>query len=177
LCAQDGSECTSRNLRENHGFRGLMMDGGNSRPEINLQQEMMFSHNIVQLFKKHKVPLAGFDHLTVDIDQNTFWVALEILRGGYRPRSLAAEMNRNLAWSDSFATIDMPEEMAFFHDACGGYGCYQAPRGKLTETGDTLEHLTWKPALFAKHDITNTSAAARQSAASSSTNKQQCALA
>ncbi|KAF6252969.1 hypothetical protein COO60DRAFT_478397 [Scenedesmus sp. NREL 46B-D3] len=130
---EDGSECTTRNLRETHGFSGLMMDGSNSRPEINLQQEMMFSHNIVQLFQKHKVPHPGFDHLTVDIDQNTFWVALEVLRAGYRPRSLAAEMNRNLAWSDSYATIDMPEEMAFFRDACGN-GCYQLPR--KAETGD-----------------------------------------
>jgi hypothetical protein len=135
---QDGSECTTRNLREAHGFSGLMMDGGHSKPEINLQQEMMFSHNIVQLFKKHKVPLAGFDHLTVDIDQNTFWVALEVLRAGYRPRSLAAEMNRNLAWNDSFATIDMPEEMAFFHDACGN-GCYRLPR--KAETGAVKLHV------------------------------------
>jgi hypothetical protein len=118
---QDGSQCTTRNLRENHGFSGLMMDGGNSRPEINLQQEMMFSHNIVQLFKKHKVPHPGFDHLTVDLDQNTFWIALAVLRGGFKPRSLTVEINRNFAWHDSYATVDMPQEMAFIPDGCADY--------------------------------------------------------
>ncbi|WIA15842.1 hypothetical protein OEZ85_012597 [Tetradesmus obliquus] len=106
-----GTQCTTRNLREAHNFTGLMMDGSNSRPEINQQQEMMFSHNIAALFKKYNVPRPGFDHMTVDLDQNTFWVALEVLRGGYRPRSLAVEINRNLAWKDSYATVDMPEEM------------------------------------------------------------------
>jgi hypothetical protein len=117
-CLQDGRQCTTRNLRENHGFSGLMMDGGNSRPEINLQQVMMFSHNIAQLFKKHKVPHPGFDHLTVDLDQNTFWIALAVMRGSYRPRSLAVEINRNFAWHDSYATVDMPQEMAFTADGC-----------------------------------------------------------
>jgi hypothetical protein len=56
---QDGNQCTTRNLRENHGFTGLSMDGGNSRPDINLQQEMIFSHNIVQLFIKHKCRIQG----------------------------------------------------------------------------------------------------------------------
>jgi hypothetical protein len=114
-----------------------MMDGGHSKPELNLQQEMMFSSNIVQLFKKHKVPHPGFDHLTVDIDQNTFWVALEVMLAGYRPRSLAVEMNRNLAWADSFATIDMPEEMAFFRECV--WGCFQLPR--KAETGGLLSEL------------------------------------
>jgi hypothetical protein len=115
---QDGTQCTTRNLREAHGFSGLMMDGGHSKPDINLQQEMMFSHNIVQLFNKHKVPHPGFDHLTVDLDQNTFWIALEVLRAGYRPRSLTVEMNRNFAWSDSYATVDMPDQMWLSEDAC-----------------------------------------------------------
>lgn len=108
---QDGTQCSTRILREAHNFTGLLMDGGHSRPEINLQKEMMYSHNIASLFSKHSVPSPSFDHLTVDLDQNTFWVALEVLRAGYRPRSLAVEINRNLAWGDSYATVDMLEEM------------------------------------------------------------------
>jgi hypothetical protein len=99
-----------------------MMDGGFSRPDVNLQKEMMFSHNIVQLFQKHKVPHPSFDQLTVDLDQNTFWIALSVLRGGYRPRSLTVEINRNFAWSDSYATLDMLDEMSFVRDACEA-GC------------------------------------------------------
>lgn len=108
---EDGRQCTTRNLRENHGFSGLMMDGSNNRPEINLQQELMYSHNIVQLFKKYSVPHPKFDHMTVDLDQNTFWVALSVMRAGYRPRSLTVEINRNFARGDSYAVIDMPQEM------------------------------------------------------------------
>eukprot|EP00882_Tetradesmus_deserticola_P010799 GHRQ01011408.1.p1 GENE.GHRQ01011408.1~~GHRQ01011408.1.p1 ORF type:complete len:269 (+),score=24.59 GHRQ01011408.1:189-995(+) len=128
---EDGSQCTTRNLRENHGFSGLMMDGSNSRPEVNLQNETISSHNIVQLFSKYKVRHPRFDHLTVDIDQNTYWVALAVLRAGYRPRSLAVEFNRNLAWRDSYATIDMPQEMAFHRDTCE-FGCSQLSDRTLT---------------------------------------------
>lgn len=67
LRLQNGTECQSRNLRENHNFTGLLMDGSFHRPEINLQQEIMYSNNIVSLFKKYMVPQA-FDQLTVGKD-------------------------------------------------------------------------------------------------------------
>lgn len=104
------------------------MDGGNYRPEINLQKEFIYSFNIVQLFQKHKVPYPVIDHATVDLDQNTFWVALAMLRGGYRPRSLTVEFNRNFPITDSYATVDVPEEMNFVPDACEK-GCAAPPLG------------------------------------------------
>lgn len=131
---QNGDECSTRNLREHHNFTGLLMDGGNYKPEINLQKEFIYSHNIVDLFKKYKVPTAPFDQATLDIDQNTFWVAQEVLRAGYRPRSLTIEFNRNFAWHDSYATVDMPDEMAFTEDAVTcKYGCYSPP-GEVSST-------------------------------------------
>ena len=36
-------------------------------------REWMNSSNIVSLFEKHGVP-KRFDHMTIDIDLNTFWV-------------------------------------------------------------------------------------------------------
>jgi hypothetical protein len=98
-------------LREHYGWTGLMMDGSNYRPEINLQKEFIFSHNIVQLFEKYNVSKPYFDQLTVDIDMNNFWAALAVLRGGYRPRSFTVEFNRNLDWNQEYATVDFPNDM------------------------------------------------------------------
>lgn len=50
-----------------------MMDGSHSNPAINLHTEWMLSSNIVSLFRKYKVSTA-FDHMTIDIDLNSFWV-------------------------------------------------------------------------------------------------------
>jgi hypothetical protein len=126
-CFQDGRECTTCNLRENHNFTGLMMDGGFFIPKVNLQREFVYSWNIMQPFQKHKVPHPSFDHLTVDLDQNTFGVALAVLRGGYRPRSLTVDFNRNFAWSDpGYAVLDMTDEMWLYPDACEA-GCSAPP--------------------------------------------------
>jgi hypothetical protein len=112
-----------------------MMDGGYYNPQLNLQKEFIYSHNIVQLFQKHKVPYPSFDHLTVDIDLNTFAVALAVLRGGFRPRSLTVEFNRNFAWSDSgYAVLDVPDEQWVYPDACEG-GCDNPPF-----TGEQQKH-------------------------------------
>ncbi len=39
---QDGSECTTRYLREQKNWTGLMMDGGFDKPEINLHRYSLF---------------------------------------------------------------------------------------------------------------------------------------
>lgn len=119
-----GLECHSRNLRERHGWTGLIMDGSHENMAINLRKELVrwggygfglyctrsqpsshadsdvrreplasveshptarpsksqpaivqiFAENIADLFAKYDV-LRRVDHLTIDIDQNTFWVA------------------------------------------------------------------------------------------------------
>ena len=48
-----GRETNTRHLREAHGWRGLMMDGGYRKPSINLQQEMINVSNVVSLFRKY----------------------------------------------------------------------------------------------------------------------------
>lgn len=95
-----GEECTTRHFRED-GWAGLMMDGGNSRPEINLRQEFFNAEGIAHQFARHAVPWR-FDHLTIDIDQNTFWVLHAVLRAGFRPRVVAAEINRNFHPADAY---------------------------------------------------------------------------
>ena len=77
---EDGSQCSTRLLREKGGWTGLMMDGRFHNESINLHKEWMTSSNIVSLFEKHKVP-RQFDHMTIDIDLNTLWV-LQVSPGG-----------------------------------------------------------------------------------------------
>ncbi|KAI8465406.1 MAG: hypothetical protein J3K34DRAFT_487847 [Monoraphidium minutum] len=130
---QDCSECTTRYLRTK-GWTGLLMDGGYSNASINLQQEFMRSDNIAALFKKHGVPHPHFDHLTVDVDLNTFWLLRAVLAAGYWPRSVAVEYNRqppgggpgNFAPNQSYAVVDMPGEM-------WAGGCYYGASGLALE--------------------------------------------
>jgi len=102
-----GAQCTTRNLRENFGWTGVMMDGGYKNESIGLFQEYITADNIAQLFQKHSVPMV-FDHLTVDIDLNTYHVLARILAAGYRPRSLAVEINRNFGPDLAYTTVYMP---------------------------------------------------------------------
>jgi hypothetical protein len=140
---EDGQECTTRNLRENEGWTGLLMDGSNANDAINLRQEFFTAENIVDHFEKYSVP-HHFDHLTVcsghslrladfnvvtlsrvvgaqiDIDQNTFWVLHSVLLAGFRPRTIVAEINRNFHPLDSFTVPYYPSKMWDATNAFGG---------------------------------------------------------
>ena len=89
-----GIECNTRFLREYHGFNGLMMDGSYENPEINLRKEFFWPDNIVELFRKYKVP-RKFDLLSVDTDMFDFYTTYNILRAGYQPRVIVMEINKN----------------------------------------------------------------------------------
>lgn len=77
------------------------MDGSHEDPAINLHTEFFTADNIAQHFAKYSVP-PQFDHLTIDIDLNTFWVLHAVLHAGYRPRVIVAEVNRNFHPADTF---------------------------------------------------------------------------
>ena len=106
---ENGSECTTRYLRESKNWTGLLLDGGNSNPDINLHEELISYENIVSLFQKYKVPMT-FDHLTVDLDLGSFWLTQAILAAGYRPRTLIVEINRNFdqPLEQSYTTLNLP---------------------------------------------------------------------
>eukprot|EP00775_Hariotina_reticulata_P004390 gene4390-4643_t len=87
------------------------MDGGFENSAINLHREMVFAENIVSLFQKYQVPHPSFDMLTVDIDLNTAYLLRAVLVGGYRPRMMVVEYNRNFAPGDSYVTAYTPDEV------------------------------------------------------------------
>eukprot|EP00798_Chlamydomonas_sp_ICE-L_P015636 gene15636-21745_t len=85
------------------------VENGRENPAINLHKEWMDAETIVSLFEKYNVPKPVFDHLTTDIDLNTFHVLRAILAGGYRPRVVVTEVNRNLAPGDSYTVLYDPK--------------------------------------------------------------------
>jgi len=88
---ENGMECNTRILREKYGWRGLMMDGSNQNDDINLQKEFIHRGNIVDLFKKYRVP-THINYLCVDIDSNDFYCVDEILKS-YTTDILVCEYN------------------------------------------------------------------------------------
>lgn len=89
---QNGCECNTRNLRENHFWKGLLMDGENENKEINLHKEFITAENINSLFDKYNVP-NEFDLLSIDIDYNDWHVWQAIDSKLYRPRVVVIEYN------------------------------------------------------------------------------------
>ena len=75
---EDGKECNTRILREKYKWSGLQMDGSHENRRIQLRNEFITKENIVDLFKKYKVP-PHIHLLSVDIDFNDFYCLKEIL--------------------------------------------------------------------------------------------------
>jgi hypothetical protein len=70
---EDGLERNTREVMENSNYTGLLMDGSNSNPSINLHKEWIYSYNINQLFRKYEVP-KQFDILSIDLDSFDYFV-------------------------------------------------------------------------------------------------------
>jgi hypothetical protein len=94
---EDGSECCTRVLMEKHGWKGLLMDGGNENPSINLCKEFIDAGNIETLFNKYSVP-KDFDFLVIDIDGNDFYVWDAVKH--YSPRVVCIEFNSSFGLED-----------------------------------------------------------------------------
>jgi hypothetical protein len=64
---ENGQQCNTRFLREQLGWRGLMMDGGNENPNISLHREIITSRNINDLLAKYDTP-SIIDLLSIDVE-------------------------------------------------------------------------------------------------------------
>ena len=93
---ESGTECNTRLLRDKKNWSGLLMDGEHENEAYNLHKEMIFPHNIVSLFRKYNVP-KKFDLLSVDTDFKDWYILRNILKAGYRPRVIIAEVNSCLS--------------------------------------------------------------------------------
>lgn len=103
---EDGTQINTRLLREKKGWKGLMLDGGYENKKINLRKHFLDKDNIVEIFKKYKVP-KKFDLLSTDIDLNDFYVLHSILKK-YKPRVVICEYN---------ASFPPPEDKVVIYEA------------------------------------------------------------
>ncbi|CAM9189693.1 unnamed protein product, partial [Ectocarpus fasciculatus] len=77
------------------GWRGLLLDGANSNPDINLHTAWIEPETIVSVFDRHGVP-SDLDYLSIDIDSTDLWIFRAIVSSGrYRPRVITVEYNSN----------------------------------------------------------------------------------
>jgi len=89
--AWDGQHLSNTaNLRLNHGWSGLLMEGSDRADGALVQREHVDAENVEALFRRYGVP-ENFDLLSIDIDGNDYWVwkAVE----SFSPRVVIVEYN------------------------------------------------------------------------------------
>ena len=77
------------------GWTGLLLDGENANPAINLAKAWIAPATIAATLATHGVPFPSFDLLCNDIDSADLWVLRAVLSAGYRPRVVLTEFNVN----------------------------------------------------------------------------------
>jgi hypothetical protein len=100
--AQDAMEVNTRLLREEFGWSGHYLDGGEPNPGLNLHHAFFNASNIVGLMRAHGVSLT-VDLLSVDCDFDDFYLLREILLAGYRPRLLIGEFNAGFMLNQAYS--------------------------------------------------------------------------
>ncbi|KAJ3417253.1 hypothetical protein HDV05_005709 [Chytridiales sp. JEL 0842] len=100
---ENATECNTRYLHTHHGWDGLLLDGkGQTNDSRIIRNHFITAENILELFGRYDVP-KGLDLLSVDVDGNDFWIAKKILEeGGFEPRVVVCEYNRNWRMEESF---------------------------------------------------------------------------
>ena len=94
-----GNEVNTRVLRGLPDWQGLLLDGSNENPSINLHKTMIKADTIASVFKEHNVPL-DLALLSVDIDSYDYWVLTAILDAGYKPDIIITEVNSQLGYTE-----------------------------------------------------------------------------
>jgi len=109
--SQDGTEASSRLLREWHQWNGTYFDRKNEHPSsdsgINVStwhREPMNPKNAVSIFRKYKIK-QNIDFLSVDCESELL-IVREILRAEFKPRILMMPYNRNFGSHQAFTVVD-----------------------------------------------------------------------
>lgn len=135
--AGPGREANAVLLADVYGWRGLFLEGSESRFEeleykyrgierVVTRHAMVTAENIEDLLSDAQVP-QSFDLLSVDIDGNDYWVWQAITR--YRPRVVVCEFNGAL---DPARALTQPYDPSSGWDKTEYYG---ASLKALTELG------------------------------------------
>lgn len=114
----DGGECNTRNLRENCGFGGIMIDSGYEIPGINLRKRFITVENVKHLIDELHIP-HKLDLLSLDIDYNDWYVMRELIKY-IDARVIVVEYNASLG-SDIDAVVEYNATHHF--DGTTYFGC------------------------------------------------------
>ncbi len=109
---QDGTQINTRYLRENFGWKGLLMDGSpglKDNPIINLHIESITHENILDLFQKYQIT-REFDILSEDTDYADYWIMERIL-SKYSPKIVVHEINQQ--GPDKCVSVIKPNKLTF----------------------------------------------------------------
>ncbi|TPX34738.1 hypothetical protein SmJEL517_g02715 [Synchytrium microbalum] len=102
---QNATRCNTRNLWEEHGWDGTLIDAGGIGEDARIiRNHFVTEYNIVDLFRKYDVP-KDLGLLSVDIDTQDVFVLDAILRAQYHPRVIVTE-NHNFRYDESYPLTD-----------------------------------------------------------------------
>jgi len=143
--AWDGHHLSNTaNLRLNHGWQGLLMEGSDRADGELVKREFVSAENIEPLFERYAVP-ERFDLLSIDIDGNDYWVWRAIER--FTPRVVVMEYNIFFPLEHART---MPYDADHVWDKSPYHGASLAALRKLGhEKGYALVHTdSWAPNAF-----------------------------
>jgi hypothetical protein len=94
---ENGNECNTRHLREGpKQWKGVLLDGSNENPSLNLHKRFITAENINNLLTELYVP-RNLGVLSIDLDFNDFHVWRSILEQGlFRATITVIEMNSSI---------------------------------------------------------------------------------
>jgi len=89
---------------KNKGWEGLLLDGDNSNPSINLHSHFLSSQNICEIFKKYNVP-KNPEYISIDVDSTDLWLFKSLVKE-YKPMLFTVEYNCNFPINEAITFID-----------------------------------------------------------------------
>jgi hypothetical protein len=119
-----GSGPNSCKLWKVDGWKGLLLDGSNENPEINLKAHYLYGNNAAQILQKYDVPLEP-DFLSSDMDSHDYFVLSNILET-FRPRIITTEYNQNWSVEYEMSQVDPTLDPVLMEKSMNSYsfkGC------------------------------------------------------
>jgi hypothetical protein len=88
---KNGIEANCVLLRDNYGWKGVFMDGGEHPAAYDIKREFITASNVNTLFRKYSVP-ESVDVVSIDVDYQDLWIFMAI---NYKPTLFIVEYNAN----------------------------------------------------------------------------------
>ena len=94
------------NPHDCHMLRRAVMQGAFARHNIAIECDFVRGATVAERLAAHGIPRDTLDLLKVDIDSADLSVTRAVLRGGFRPRLIYAELNQHVPMPIEFAALE-----------------------------------------------------------------------